>query len=124
MKERIAVNLENRSTSVWTYVFAHLDMYTNPYYQPGQEETITPCCSPRRLQIWHELLSQWQPDYYYPVGLLLGPSDHKEALMKSTYEGMQMYKELIQQRDKEIQELKSQLEKLQGKETEHLPDIE
>lgn len=122
MKERLAVNLESRATSVWTYVFNHLDQYINPYYQPGQEETIIPCCSLRRLNVWHELFSQWLPDYYYPVGQLLGPADHKEALMKSTFEGMQMYKELIQQRDREIQELKRLLAEKNLKESESIEE--
>jgi myotubularin-related protein 1/2 len=112
MKERATLNLFNKTSSVWSYVFENLDTYTNPYYQPGQDDPITPVYCIRRLFIWHDVFSQWQTDFYYQVPQLLGPNDHKEALMRSAGEGMQLYKALIMQKDQEIRECKKLIAEL------------
>ena len=109
MRERNNLNLFNKTVSVWSYIFENLDTYTNPYYQAGQDDPITPIYCIRRLSIWHDVFSQWQSDFYYSVPQLLGPNDHKEALMRSAGEGMQLYKALIMQKDQEIRELRKQL---------------
>lgn len=106
MRERNNLNVLNKTVSVWSYVFDNLDNYTNPYYQPGQDDPITPIYCIRRLSIWHDVFSQWQSDFYYSVAQLLGPTDHKDALMRSACEGMQLYKALIMQKDQELRELK------------------
>ena len=69
----------------------------------------------RKLNIWHEVFSQWHSDFYYSVPQLLGPGDHKEALMRSAGDGMQLYKALIMQKDQEVKELKKQLAELKSK---------
>ena len=115
MRERNSVNYINKTASVWSFIFENLDSYTNPYYQAGQDEPICPIFSIRKLCIWHDVFSQWHQDFYYSVPQLLGPSDHKEALMRSAGEGMQLYKALIMQKDQEIKELKRQLAELKEK---------
>jgi hypothetical protein len=115
MRERNSVNYTNKTASVWSYIFENLDSYTNPYYQAGQDEPICAIFSIRKLCIWNDVFSQWHQDFYYSVPQLLGPSDHREALMRSAGEGMQLYKALIMQKDQEIKELKRQLAELKEK---------
>lgn len=117
MRERANIQLMSKTVSVWTYIFENLDIYTNPYYQPGQDDALSPVYSIRKLSIWHEIFSQWHPDFYYVVPQLLGPADHKEALMRSAGDGMQLYKALIMQKDQEVKELKKQLAELKSKNT-------
>ena len=109
MRERNSLDLCNKTVSVWGYVFENSDYYTNPYYQAGQDEQIRPGYCIRRLFIWHEVFSQWQSDFYYAVPQLLGPNDHKEALMRSTGEGIQIYKALTMQKNQKIRELRKKL---------------
>jgi hypothetical protein len=115
VKDRALINLSSKTTSIWTYIFENLDQYTNPYYQAGQDDPVIPIYSIRKLSIWHELFSKWHSDHYYSVPQLLGPNDHKEALMRSAGEGMQLYKALIMQKDQELKELKKQLAELKEK---------
>ncbi|CAG9332615.1 LOC115416316 [Blepharisma stoltei] len=114
MKERKEFGVINNTSSVWTYVFENLDKYTNSFYVQGQEDILSPVASQRRFQIWHDIFSKWHADFYYPVVKLLGPQDHKEVLMRSACEGMQLYKALIDKKEKEIQELRKQMAEMQG----------
>ena len=113
-KERHNLNLQARSTSVWTHVLDNLDRYMSPYYQVGQEDLITPCCSPKILTVWKEVFLKWSSEFYYSGGEFNSADQHKEVLMKSANEGMNLFKTIISQKEKEIQNLKKQLDELQG----------
>ncbi|OMJ74979.1 hypothetical protein SteCoe_25972 [Stentor coeruleus] len=114
-RDRVNLNLTGKTVSIWSYVFENLDSYACPYYQAGQDDPIVPIFSIRKLCIWHDLFSQWCGDFYYVVPQLLGPDDHKEALMRSTGEGIQLYKALIMQKDQEMKEYKRQIAELKEK---------
>ena len=114
VRDRIGINLTSKTASVWSYIFENLDSYRNPYYQPGQDEPISPVYSIRKLSIWHQVFSKWHTDFYYSVPQLFGPHEHMEALMRSTGDGIQFYKALIMQKDQELKELKRQMAELKS----------
>ena len=114
VRDRVGINLISKTASVWSYIFENIDSYRNPYYQPGQDEPISPVYTLRKLCIWHQVFSKWHTDFYYSVPQLFGPQEHMEALMRSTGDGIQFYKALIMQKDQELKELKRQLAELKS----------
>ena len=113
-QERAACNLRVSTPSVWTYVLQHVSDYTNPFFQPGQDEVLQPVDSPRRLQVWHEVFSKWHADMFYPWLDNASPDEHKEVLMRHAQEGLSQYKRLLLEKDAEIQQLQTQLLESQG----------
>lgn len=113
-QERAACNLRVSTPSIWTYVLLHSTDYTNPFFQPGQDEVLQPVDSPRRMQIWHEVFSKWHADMFYPWLDNATPDEHKEVLMRHAQEGLSQYKKLLLEKDAEIQQLQTQLLESQG----------
>lgn len=113
-QERAACGLRDHTPSVWTFVLQHAAEYTNPFFQPGQDEVLFPQESTRRLQIWHEVFSKWHADMFYPWLENASPEEHKEVLMRHAQEGLAQYKKMLMEKDAEIQQLQAELLAAQG----------
>jgi myotubularin-related protein 1/2 len=113
-RERYRSGVIDCTRSIWSWVLSKESVYTNPYYQPGQVEPLIPVTSVRSMVIWTALFGKWQSDFFYHAPHIESGKQHMEELMKNTMQGVNLYKELIVQKDAKIVELRKQLAELQG----------
>lgn len=113
-QERMESGLSISSSSVWTYVLDRPDLYTNPYYREGTEDTIFPSSSIRKLVIWQEYFHRWHTDFYFDVTAFNSQRELQETLMKCAQDGLELYKEDIRSKISRIEELEAEVEMLKG----------
>jgi hypothetical protein len=64
------------------------------------------------MEVWTENFCKWMPDFFYTAMPDLNPRMHQEELMKLQIGGMNMYKDLIIEKDNKIAHLRRR--KLEG----------
>eukprot|EP00742_Colponemidia_sp_Colp-10_P006387 GILJ01006845.1.p1 GENE.GILJ01006845.1~~GILJ01006845.1.p1 ORF type:complete len:991 (-),score=153.71 GILJ01006845.1:214-3186(-) len=58
-QERVAVQLKERTVSLWTYLNAEPRQFVNVFYTPYIEKPLLPAVSLRRMCVWEEYHMKW-----------------------------------------------------------------
>ncbi|KAJ8007758.1 hypothetical protein DPEC_G00097530 [Dallia pectoralis] len=60
-QERVTMEVQNKTVSLWSYINSQPDDFTNPFYVDYEHHVLYPLASIRHLELWTSYYARWNP---------------------------------------------------------------